>query len=639
MMFQNDKTRLAVLISDAGTGTNLQAIINGINAGKIKAEICAVISDKADAPGLERAIKYNLKIKICPNKEALLPLLQKLNLNYICLAGWKQIILNEIILAFPDKILNLHPGLIPDTVDGVVKNPDGTSALWNKGMMTTKAIKNFLDKKATFAGSSIHFLTLNFDFGLVLGRTFEKIETNDNVKSLYSRLKKKENKLYIEVLEKLTCQTPGVGQKQKILIIGSGGREHAIGWKIAQSPRAGQIFFAPGNTGTAQIGINIDIKATDIKALVEFTKKEKIDLTLALPDDPLALGIVDEFQKDNLQIWGPTKAAAQIEASKVFSKNFMKRHNLPTAKFETFDDFEKAKNYIQKQTFPLVIKASGLALGKGVIICQTLEEANNALENMLVKKVFGDSGKEVIIEEFLVGPEISIHAFSDGKNYSVFPASQDHKKIGENDIGLNTGGMGTIAPVPFITNKLLKEIEKNIVAPTIEAIEQDGNSFLGVIYPGLIITKYGPKILEYNARFGDPETQTYMRLLDTDILNIFDACINGKLNELKIKWKNLFACTIVVASDGYPGNYEKGKIISGTEEVEKDSDIVVFHAGTKIDENKNLITNGGRVLGISAVGNTLEEALEKAYKAVGKISFEGMQYRKDIGRKTLWLSK
>jgi len=422
--------------------------------------------------------------------------------------------------------------------------------------------------------------------------------------------------------------------KQKILIIGSGGREHAIGWKVSQSLRAGQIFFAPGNGGTVKIGNNIDIKATDITGLLEFVKKEKIDLTLALPDDPLALGIVDEFKKQGLRIWGPAKAAAKLEWSKAFSKNFMREHNLPTAKFEVFADYEKAKEYVQRQPLPIVIKASGLALGKGVIIAKTKEEAFKALADILVKKVFGNSNNEVVIEEFLIGPEISIHVFSDGKNYQMFPPSQDHKKIGENDTGLNTGGMGTIAPLSFVSSEFLKNIEKEIVAPTIRAMQKDGNPFLGVLYPGLILTQDGPKILEYNARLGDPETQTYMRLLDTDILDIFDACIDGNLDKQEIKWKNLFACTIVLTSGGYPGNYEKGKTISGIEEAEKQPDIVVFHAGTKMTR-QDLVTNGGRVLGVSAVGNTLEEALAKAYKAIEKISFEGMYYRRDIGQSAL----
>lgn len=432
---------------------------------------------------------------------------------------------------------------------------------------------------------------------------------------------------------------------EKILIIGSGGREHAVGWKVAQSPRAREIYFAPGNGGTQKIGINVDIKATEIEKLLSFAQKEKIDLTVALPDDPLALGIVDEFEKAGLRIWGPTKAAAKLEWSKAFSKDFMKHHGLPTAKFEIFNDYNTAKAYVSRQHMPIVIKASGLALGKGVVICQTPREANEALENMMVKKVFGESGGTVVIEEFLTGPEISIHAFSDGKTYKMFPSSQDHKKIGENDTGLNTGGMGTIAPVPFVSAESMNEMARDVVSKTISAMADMQNQFSGVLYPGLMLTEDGPKILEYNARFGDPETQTYMRLLDTDILDIFDACIDKNLDKLEIKWKKsppaggqVFACTIVLASDGYPENYEKGKIISGIDEAEMQSDIVIFHAGTKI-VRQDLTTNGGRVLGVSATGKTLEEALAKAYKAIEKISFEGMQYRKDIGKKALEMIK
>lgn len=432
-----------------------------------------------------------------------------------------------------------------------------------------------------------------------------------------------------------------IKNKLKILIIGSGGREHAIGWKVAQSARVEEIFFAPGNAGTVEIGTNIEVRSTEIEKLLEFAKKEGIDLTLALPDDPLALGIVDQFQKAGLRIWGPTKAAAKLEWSKAFSKDFMHRHNLPTAKFEIFNDFDKALQYVAKQSLPIVIKASGLALGKGVVIAQTIPEANEALENIMVKKVFGDAGNEVVIEEFLTGPEISIHAFSDGENYKMFPSSQDHKKIGEGNTGPNTGGMGTVAPLPFVTERWMKEIEDKIVAPTINAMRKEGHPFIGVLYPGLILTKDGPKILEYNARFGDPETQTYMRLLETDILDIFDVCIEGKLSEIEIKWKKFLptgrqvsACTIVLASGGYPGNYEKGKVISGIESASKDPDIVIFHAGTTM-LNGALATNGGRVLGVSATGKDLAEALHKAYGAASKISFEGMQYRKDIGQAAL----
>lgn len=425
-------------------------------------------------------------------------------------------------------------------------------------------------------------------------------------------------------------------KKLKILIIGSGGREHAIGWKVAQSSQAGEIFFAPGNGGTVEIGTNVDIKATDIPKLLDFAKREHIDLTLALPDNPLALGIVDIFQKENLRIWGPSKDASELEWSKAYAKDFMQKYNLPTADYRTFTNIETAKNYLLRQKYPIVVKASGLALGKGVIIAQNQQEAHNVLEKIMIEKSLGSAGDEVVIEEFLQGVEISTHAFSDGFSQSFFPTSQDHKKIGENDTGLNTGGMGTIAPLPFLTKEILKNIEDSIVTPTIENMSKEGRPFKGVIYPGLMLTDKGIKILEFNARFGDPETQTYMRLLDTDIIDIFNACIDGNLKNLKINWKNLSACTIVLASGGYPENYEKEKEIFGIGASANNKDIVIFHAGTKTEDGK-LLTNGGRVLGVTAVGESLEEALTKAYKAIEKISFEGMYFRKDIGKKALSL--
>lgn len=426
--------------------------------------------------------------------------------------------------------------------------------------------------------------------------------------------------------------------RQKILIIGGGGREHAVGWKIKQSLRAGPLFFAPGNAGTKKLGTNLDIRATDIPALVDFAKRESIGLTLALPDDPLALGIVDEFRKSGLRIWGPTKAAAELEWSKAFAKDFMARQGLPTAKFAIVTGLEEAKKYAEGEILPIVIKASGLALGKGVIICETREDANKALEDIFVNKIFGPAGEKVVIEKFLAGPEISIHALSDGQDYLLFPPSQDHKRAGENDTGPNTGGMGTIAPLPFVSENQMKEIEEKIVAPVIRGMASEGVPFSGLLYPGLMLTKEGPYILEFNARFGDPETQVYMRLLDSDLLDLFDASIDGKLAQTNLRWRKGFAANIVLASGGYPGSYEKGKIISGIEEAEQMPDIVVFHAGTA-DKEGEVFTNGGRVLGVSATGATLEDALGKAYKALEKISFEGMQYRRDIGKSALGLSK
>jgi phosphoribosylamine---glycine ligase len=407
-----------------------------------------------------------------------------------------------------------------------------------------------------------------------------------------------------------------------------------VGWKVAQSDRVAEIFFAPGNAGTMQIGTNVNINATDIPKLIDFVKREHIDLTLALPDDPLALGIVDEFQDAGLRIWGPSKAASELEWSKAYAKDFMKRHDIPTARYGVFRDFENAKFHLEKGRFPIVIKASGLALGKGVTIAQTKEEAIDTLKKILVDKIFGDSGNEVVIEEYLEGIEISIHAISDGKSWKIFPASQDHKRIYDGDSGPNTGGMGVIAPLPFIDDALMARIEKEIITPTIIGMREEGRPFVGCLYPGIMLTKYGPEVFEFNSRLGDPEAQVYMRLLENDFLDIVDACIDGTLEELKINWKNISACNIALASGGYPGSYMKGKEISGIDEAELNKNVVVFHAGTKIENNK-LLTNGGRVLGVSATGRSLEEALSTAYEAIKKIHFEGMQYRKDIGKKAL----
>lgn len=424
---------------------------------------------------------------------------------------------------------------------------------------------------------------------------------------------------------------------KRILIIGSGGREHALAWKLKQSPKVSEIFVAPGNAGTALLGKNIDIKATDILALADWAQSNKIDFTVVGPDDSLALGIVDEFQKRNLKIWGPSKEAARIESSKAFAKELMAKNNIPTAQFKTFADYNQALQYLEEKGAPIVIKASGLALGKGVTVCKTLEEAKTALKEAMVDKAFGDAGNEVVIEEFLEGQEFSIHAFSDGKAFKLLPPSQDHKPINNDNQGPNTGGMGTIAPLPWVSAELMTTVSSQIAKPALEGLKNLGHPFVGLLYPGLIMTKDGPKVIEFNARLGDPETQSYMRLLKTDLVDILEACVNGNLNEVNIEWEKKYACCIVLASGGYPGTYEKGKIITGIDEAEKLEDVVVFHAGTKI-ENGQLVTNGGRVLGVTATADDLKSALDKAYSAIKLINFEGMHYRTDIGQKSLALN-
>ncbi len=417
----------------------------------------------------------------------------------------------------------------------------------------------------------------------------------------------------------------------KILVVGSGGREHALVWKFKQSPMVRDIFVAPGNAGTAQNAKNLPISTTE--EIINWLKKNTIDLVVIGPDSYLAEGIVDKVKEIGIPVFGPTKAAAEIEWSKSFAKQFMQEEEIPTASFKVFSDFNEAHEYARNQKFPLVIKASGLALGKGVIIAKNLNEAEKALKEMMVEKIFGNAGAEVIIEEYLEGREISIHAFCDGETAILFPSSQDHKRIFDGDQGPNTGGMGTITPVPWVDNKILREIEEKIVRPTIKALKKRGRPFRGVLFPGVMITTEGPKVIEFNARFGDPETQVYMKILETDLVKILLACVQGNLKNQKITWSGKSASCIVCASGGYPGKYKKGEIINGLDST-YDSGIEIFHAGTK-KESDNIVTNGGRVLGVTAVGENLKTALQKSYNAINKISFKGMQYRKDIGKKSL----
>lgn len=420
-----------------------------------------------------------------------------------------------------------------------------------------------------------------------------------------------------------------------ILIIGNGGREHALTWKLKQSPKVKNIFVAPGNGGTSQIATNLPLLT--IEEIISWIKENPIDLVVVGPDNYLAEGIVDELERLNISVFGPTKAAAEIEWSKAFAKEFMKREAIPTARYELFTDLDKAREYVRTGSFPVVIKASGLALGKGVIIANNLQEAESCLDEIMKDKIFGEAGNEVIIEEYLKGIEISTHAFCDGDNAIMFPSSQDHKRIFEQDEGPNTGGMGTIAPVPGITNEQLEEIKEKVVLPSLRGLKKLGRPFNGILFPGIMLTESGPKVIEFNARFGDPETQSYMRILETDLVDILFSCIEGNLDKQKVDWSDKSACCIVLASGGYPANYNKGKTITGLENLNNE-DVVIFHAGTKTQES-TAVTNGGRVLGVTAIDTSIRGSLAKAYKAIESISFEGMQFRKDIGAKSIGLSE
>lgn len=417
----------------------------------------------------------------------------------------------------------------------------------------------------------------------------------------------------------------------RILVIGSGGREHAIVWKLKQSKKVNTIYCAPGNGGISDIATCVDIKATDINGIVEFAKSERIDLTVVAPDDPLAMGMVDSLQNAGIRAFGPTKNAAEIEASKVFAKDLMRKYNIPTAEYEVFNTPQDAERYLNTCKLPIVIKAEGLALGKGVIIAQSRKQALEAIHMIMIEKKFGKAGSRIVVEEFLQGKEVSILAFTDGQTIKPMVSSQDHKRAYDNDEGPNTGGMGAFSPSPEYTESVHRYVMASIIEPTVKAMNSEGRPFKGVLYFGLILTQDGPKILEYNARFGDPETQVVLPRLKTDLVDIMEAIINNKLNEIEIEWDERAAACIVMASGGYPKSYNKGHVINGIRSFDNEKDITVFSAGVS-KENDNYYTNGGRVLGVTAIGSSLKEAVDLAYNGVNKIDFKDKHFRTDIGK-------
>lgn len=418
----------------------------------------------------------------------------------------------------------------------------------------------------------------------------------------------------------------------KILIVGSGGREHVIAWKCAKSPRVEKIYCAPGNAGIAQVAELVPLKADQYEELADFALSHEIDLTVVGMDDPLVGGIVDVFEARGLRVFGPRKNAAILEGSKAFSKDLMKKYNIPTAAYETFTDKEKAVDYLKRQaSFPIVLKASGLALGKGVLICETLEEALDGTEQIMGEKKFGSAGDEMVIEEFMTGREVSVLSFVDGTHIKEMASAQDHKRAGDGDTGLNTGGMGNFSPSPFYTEEIQQYCREKIFQPTVDAMKAEGREFKGVIFFGLMLTKDGPKVLEYNCRFGDPEAQVVLPRMENDIVDVFEACIDGTLDQIDLKFSDDACVCVVLASDGYPSAYEKGLEIRGLERFDKKDDYFCFHAGTAV-KNGRIVTNGGRVLGITALGSDLKEARAKAYEAVEWVDFDNKYCRHDIAK-------
>ncbi|HLC17602.1 MAG TPA: phosphoribosylamine--glycine ligase [Thermodesulfobacteriota bacterium] len=420
----------------------------------------------------------------------------------------------------------------------------------------------------------------------------------------------------------------------KVLVIGSGGREHALAWKLSQSSLVKKVFTAPGNAGTALEGENVPVKADDIEGLKGFALKEGVDLTVVGPELPLTLGIVDEFVRAGLKVFGPTKRAAEIEGSKSFTKDLMVRNNIPTASYEKFRDPEAALAYIESRGLPVVVKADGLAAGKGVAICATMEEAAGALDLTMRQKAFGGAGGTVVVEEFLEGEEASYLAITDGENIVPLATAQDHKAIYDGDRGPNTGGMGAYSPAPVVTPELEDEIRETIIAPVVRAMADEDRPYTGVIYAGLMIKEGRPRVLEFNCRFGDPETQPMLMRLEGDLFDLLISAVEGRLKGVELDWSEKSSVCVVMAAGGYPGKYEKGNVIHGLEEARKMEDVMVFHAGTT-EKDGRVVTSGGRVLGVTGLGDGIKEAMERTYDAVGKISWEGAYYRKDIGRKAI----
>lgn len=623
--------KLAVLVSNKGTGTNLQAIIDAIKKKQLNAKIAVVISDAKEAVGIKRAKRHNIKTALSPKKENLLKLLNKYKPDYIALAGWKQIVTEEVIDKYQNRILNVHPGLIPDTQDGEVKNPDGTKALWNKGKLTNKAIQNFLDQKATYAGSTVHLLTHEFDFGPVLERTFEKIKSGDTVDSLYRRLKKKEHKIYISSLNKLSGAT--------VLVIDGGGRGSALVKKYLESPLVSQVLAAPGNDlmqvgNSKPVKIFPSVKTTDIKNIKKIIKGNHVDFIDVAQDDAVAAGVTDAILKLGIKVFGPTKAAGQIEWDKAWARKFMKANKIPIPAYQICKSEKEGIKFIDSQKeSEWYVKASGLALGKGVIFAKKNSDAKKAIKEM---KTFGKSGETFLIEECLKGEEFTSFAIVDDRNFIVVGHAQDHKTIYDRNIGPNTGGIGCNSP-PMVIDKNIERQIQSIFKKTVEGLTKLKRPYLGILYLGGMIDKNNKvAVIEFNARWGDPEVEVLLPSIKNDLFELENMVISGDIKKLKFKKDKLYRIVVTACAKGYPTDISKvmGKQIIGLESLlnRPDKSFQVFGAGTKLVNNKFTVA-GGRLFHVMAQGKNVHEARKIAYNALSKIQIEGnnLHFRKDIG--------
>ncbi len=618
--------RLVVLVSNVGKGSNLKAIIAATKSGELKMTIVSVISDVKDAPALNHAKKNRISVKICSNKNNLLNLLNKLKPNYIALAGWKQIITDEVIDNYPNKIINLHPGLIPATLNAELLAPDNTKALWNRGLLAEKAIKNFLDKKATYAGSSVHLLTHKFDWGPVLKYGFEKIKKHDTVESLYKRLKTKEHEIYIEALKNLA----GL----KVLIIDGGGRGSALAQKYQESKKVSCIYAVPGNDfmkHQQNVSTYPNLKTTDIKEIIKIAKEEKIDLVDVAQDDAVAAGLTDALLKEEIPVFGPTKKAGQIEWDKSWSRNFMRKFKLPIPKFISCDSQQKGLNFIKNQPANMwFIKAAGLAAGKGAIFAKNNKDAISAILEM---KKFGEAGKTFLIEECLEGEEFSAFALVSGKKFRILGYAQDHKRVFNGDLGPNTGGMGCSSPPNIVTSKVQKQVEM-IIKKTVDGLAALRRPYTGVLYLGGMVDKKSKVwIVEFNARWGDPEAQVLLPSIKNDYPDLILRTISGNIP--LIKKDNIYRVVVAAVSKGYPNNYSNviNKRIVNFESLNMKK---VFGAGIKKDKNR-WTASGGRIFYFIGEGQNIAQARKIAYNALSRVSISGgnIHFRTDIGARDL----
>lgn len=622
--------KLAVLVSDTGTGTNLQAIVDAVSEGEIDGKITVVISDNKNAQAVVRARKSNLKIAYCFNKKKLLALLKKYNPDYICLAGWKQFIASNVINAYQNKILNLHPGLIPDQMNSLVMNPDGSTGLWNRGKLADLAIQNFIYKNATFAGSSIHFLSHEFDFGKVLGRCFEKINPSDTIDSLYSRLKKKENKLYVSVLKKLCMEK--LKNEIIVAVIDSGGRGAALVHAYSKSKRVKKIVAIPGNSlyslnTDKKISTYPNVSITDAKRIISICKKERVDLVDVAQDDAIAAGLVNTLQNDGFNMIGPTKEAGQIEWDKAWAREFMKKYNLPIPPYHIFSSETHAIEFIKKnKNKKFFIKASGLAAGKGAIPAETTETEITAIRSM---KSFGKAGETFVIEEWLEGEEFSFFVITDGDTYQVIGGAQDHKRLYDGDVGPNTGGMGCSFPAHIITSSIKKQSEE-IIDKTISGLKKEGRPYSGVLYLGAIVVGGKVFVIEFNARWGDPEAEVILPGIKNDMVSLAEAVIFKKLNKTSIKLED--KSRIVITGSLRDGLEKKQKELFGVESILKNNS-VTFYPTRVIKKGKKYFVSSGRLFYIVGTGSNVIEAREKAYAAMAKLYVEDnlLHFRTDIG--------